>query len=66
MLALQENCIHPETKKTYVKNARGGKDNSAEGLQVSALVSLSSPALLQASCCPEASSSGLTTVALYG
>ncbi|OIW26866.1 stress responsive A/B barrel domain protein [Coniochaeta ligniaria NRRL 30616] len=33
MLALKTNCVHPETKKTYIKSATGGKENSAEGLQ---------------------------------
>ncbi|KAB5536200.1 stress responsive A/B barrel domain protein [Coniochaeta sp. 2T2.1] len=32
-LALQTNCIHPETKKPYLKSIRGGKENSPEGLQ---------------------------------
>lgn len=35
MLALKDNCIHPETKKTYIKTGKGGKDNSPEGHQVS-------------------------------
>lgn len=35
MLALKDNCIHPESKKPYVKTGRGGKDNSPEGQQVS-------------------------------
>lgn len=34
MLALKEKCVHPETKKPYIKAAHGGKDNSHEGLQV--------------------------------
>jgi hypothetical protein len=34
MLALKTNCIHPETKKPYIKSAIGGKDNSTEGIQV--------------------------------
>ncbi|KUI71969.1 putative protein Pop3 [Cytospora mali] len=33
MLALKDNCIHPESKKPYVKMAVGGKENSPEGLQ---------------------------------
>jgi hypothetical protein len=35
MLALREKCIHPTTKKTYVKSSVGGKDNSPEGHQAS-------------------------------
>lgn len=35
MLALKDNCIHPETKQPYVKTGKGGKDNSPEGRQVS-------------------------------
>ncbi|KAK4635042.1 hypothetical protein CLAFUW4_01918 [Fulvia fulva] len=34
MLALKDNCIHPETKQTYVKSYGGGRDNSPEGQQV--------------------------------
>jgi hypothetical protein len=34
MLALKDNCVHPETKQPYVKTGRGGKDNSPEGRQV--------------------------------
>lgn len=34
MLALKDNCIHPETKKPYIKTGQGGKDNSPEGKQV--------------------------------
>lgn len=37
MLALKDNCIHPETKQPYVKTGKGGKDNSPEGKQVSSL-----------------------------
>ncbi|KAI4861127.1 stress responsive A/B barrel domain protein [Hypoxylon rubiginosum] len=33
MLALSTKCLHPTTKKTYVKILGGGKDNSPEGLQ---------------------------------
>lgn len=33
MLALKDNCVHPETKKPYVKTGKGGKDNSPEGRQ---------------------------------
>lgn len=34
MLALKNNCVHPETKEPYVKSSIGGKDNSPEGYQV--------------------------------
>lgn len=34
MLALKDNCIHPETKQPYIKTGKGGKDNSPEGQQV--------------------------------
>lgn len=34
MLALATNCLHPETKKPYVKAAAGGKNNSPEGKSV--------------------------------
>ena len=34
MVALQDNCIHPETKQPYVKSFGGGRDTSPEGLQV--------------------------------
>ncbi|PLB44826.1 stress responsive A/B barrel domain-containing protein [Aspergillus steynii IBT 23096] len=33
MLGLKEGCIHPETKKPYIKSLTGGKDISNEGLQ---------------------------------
>ncbi|KAJ9132559.1 hypothetical protein NKR19_g9264 [Coniochaeta hoffmannii] len=33
MLALKNNCVHPDTKKTYIKSAVGGRENSKEGLQ---------------------------------
>ncbi|PGH30466.1 hypothetical protein GX50_06757 [[Emmonsia] crescens] len=33
MLGLKENCIHPTHQKPYIRNAMGGKDNSAEGFQ---------------------------------
>lgn len=33
MLALKDNCIHPESKKPYIKMGMGGKDNSPEGQQ---------------------------------
>ncbi|KAF2497951.1 dabb-domain-containing protein [Lophium mytilinum] len=32
-LALGEKCIHPTTKKPYVKSVKGGRDNSPEGHQ---------------------------------
>ncbi|KAI9048308.1 hypothetical protein LZ554_008102 [Drepanopeziza brunnea f. sp. 'monogermtubi'] len=32
MLALKDNCVHPTTKKPYVKMGMGGKQNSPEGL----------------------------------
>ena len=34
MLALQDKCLHPQTKQPYVKSYGGGRDNSPEGLQV--------------------------------
>ncbi|TVY19039.1 hypothetical protein LARI1_G002055 [Lachnellula arida] len=34
MLALRENCIHPTTKKPYILDSSGGRDNSPEGHQV--------------------------------
>ena len=34
MLALKDGCIHPTSKKPYIKSASGGTDNSPEGLQV--------------------------------
>lgn len=30
MLALKDKCVHPETKKPYIKTAMGGKENSPE------------------------------------
>ncbi|KAK1226467.1 hypothetical protein PQX77_010551 [Marasmius sp. AFHP31] len=33
MLALKDKCIQPETKKSYIKSATGGIDNSPEGYQ---------------------------------
>lgn len=33
MLALRDQCIHPQTQKPYVKMGIGGRDNSPEGLQ---------------------------------
>lgn len=40
MLSLKDNCIHPETKKPYLKSITGGKDNSIERLQVPHRLSL--------------------------
>ena len=34
LLALADNCIHPTTKKPYMKLSVGGRDNSPEGRQV--------------------------------
>jgi hypothetical protein len=34
MLALADNCVHPESQQKYVKSYGGGKDTSPEGLQV--------------------------------
>ncbi|KAI1457952.1 dabb-domain-containing protein [Annulohypoxylon moriforme] len=33
MLGLKEGCIHPTSKKPYIKSLTGGKDNSHEGVQ---------------------------------
>jgi len=33
MLGLADKCIHPTTKKPYIRSAMGGKDNSPEGHQ---------------------------------
>ncbi|KAF3763117.1 stress responsive A/B barrel domain protein [Cryphonectria parasitica EP155] len=33
MLALKDNCVHPQSKKPYVKMGMGGRDNSTEGHQ---------------------------------
>lgn len=33
MLALKDKCIHPTSKKTYIKSMVGGLDNSPEGMQ---------------------------------
>ncbi|KAI0889180.1 stress responsive A/B barrel domain protein [Annulohypoxylon maeteangense] len=33
MLGLKEGCIHPTSKKQYIKSLTGGKDNSHEGAQ---------------------------------
>jgi len=35
MLALKDKCLHPETKKPYIKSSVGGVDKSIEGMQVS-------------------------------
>ncbi|KAL9059897.1 MAG: hypothetical protein Q9162_000967 [Coniocarpon cinnabarinum] len=32
-IALGQKCIHPSSNKPYIKSARGGKDNSPEGMQ---------------------------------
>ncbi|KAJ7030602.1 stress responsive A/B barrel domain-containing protein [Mycena alexandri] len=32
LLALKENCLHPQTNKPYLKTSYGGKNNSPEGL----------------------------------
>jgi hypothetical protein len=32
MIALKDKCIHPITKKPYIRNIRGGIDNSPEDL----------------------------------
>lgn len=34
MLALRDDCIHPTTKKPYILESSGGRDNSPEGHQV--------------------------------
>lgn len=34
MMNLKDTCIHPTTKKPYIKSFKGGKDNSPEGKQV--------------------------------
>lgn len=34
MLALKEQCLHPTTKKQYILESSGGRDNSPEGHQV--------------------------------
>lgn len=33
MLALKENCIHPTSKRPYILDSSGGRDNSPEGHQ---------------------------------
>ncbi|KAK8165686.1 hypothetical protein BKA80DRAFT_271963 [Phyllosticta citrichinensis] len=40
VLALKDECIHPTTKKPYIKSFIGGIDKSEEGLQVSFFVVL--------------------------
>lgn len=32
---LKTKCVHPDTKKSYIKSVRLGRDNSPEGFQVS-------------------------------
>ncbi|KIW01280.1 uncharacterized protein PV09_07319 [Verruconis gallopava] len=32
MLNLANTCLHPETKKPYIRSTMGGKNNSKEGL----------------------------------
>ena len=34
MLGLKQGCLHPQTKKPYIKSLTGGKDISLDGLQV--------------------------------
>ncbi|KAL2215387.1 stress responsive A/B barrel domain protein [Thermoascus aurantiacus ATCC 26904] len=31
-LSLKDQCVHPETKKPYLRSVVGGRDNSPEGL----------------------------------
>ncbi|KAH8790658.1 hypothetical protein BGZ57DRAFT_949275 [Hyaloscypha finlandica] len=31
--ALKTKCVHPDTKKNYIRSIRLGRDNSPEGLQ---------------------------------
>ena len=45
MMALKDKCIHPSTKKNYIKYAQGGRNNSPEGLEV-----VLAPSLLVTSC----------------
>ncbi|KAL9942345.1 hypothetical protein D7B24_000285 [Verticillium nonalfalfae] len=33
MLQLKDNCVHPTSGTPYIVSAKGGKDNSPEGLQ---------------------------------
>lgn len=40
MLALSDKCVHPQSKKPYVRSHGGGRDNSPEGLQVVVALSL--------------------------
>lgn len=34
MLNLQHQCIHPTSNEPYIVSAKGGRDNSSEGMQV--------------------------------
>lgn len=45
MLALKENCIHPTSKRPYILDSSGGRDNSPEGHQVVPAPSLTSTML---------------------
>ena len=40
MLALKDKCVHPTTKKPYVKSHGGGKNNSPEGMAVVNIIML--------------------------
>lgn len=33
-LSLKDQCVHPESKKPYLRSLLGGRDNSPEGLAV--------------------------------
>ncbi|WEW59210.1 hypothetical protein PRK78_004679 [Emydomyces testavorans] len=33
MLELKDNCIHPTSRRPYIKSVTGGKDNSIEKIQ---------------------------------
>lgn len=37
MMSLKQDCVSPNSNRPYILNITGGKDNSIEGLQVSAL-----------------------------
>lgn len=37
MLSLKDSCLHPTSKKPYIKSSIGGEDNSPEGIQVSSI-----------------------------
>jgi hypothetical protein len=37
MLALKDKCIHPQTKKPYIRSASGGINTSPEGYDVRCL-----------------------------